>query len=376
MTGSAIADLLNGATNNSMPVYEMGPAATTIERKIVDWALGKTGWQAEGSGVLTHGGSLANLTCLLAARASAVPNAWATGLRGDAVILVPESSHYSNTRAGAIMGLGTQNVIPVPVDPEYRVRIEELKKIYHTQIGAGKTVIAVVANACATATGTYDDLVAIGGFCREQNVWLHVDGAHGAPALLSTKYRHLLKGIEQADSLTWDTHKMMATSSLCGMALFRQKSAMLKTFSQEATYIFNAFEKPGEDVSVNTLECTKAMLGLKLFFNLAIEGEQGLANHIETLYDLTRQFYDRISKRPGFSCFCQPDANILCFRYGTDSALQDRIRQRIVLDGNFYITRATLRGESYLRLSVMNPYTSAEVIDALCDRIIELGARS
>jgi L-2,4-diaminobutyrate decarboxylase len=372
MAGAAVADLINGATNNSMPVYEMGPAATAVEHKLIDWALSKVGWQAEGSGVMTHGGSMSNLTCLLAARANALPEAWEKGVPPGCAILVPESSHYSNARAAAIMGLGTSGAIPIPVDAEYRVQPQTLARVYEDAVRSGKKVLAVVANACATATGSYDDLVAIGRFCREKGVWLHVDGAHGASALVTGRYRRFFEGIEYADSLTWDTHKMLATSALCGMALFRRRSAMLKTFSQEATYIFNSFEKPGEDISVNTLECTKSMLALKLFFNLALVGEPGLAALVETLYDRTRDFHRLISARPGFSCLCAPDANILCFRYGEDSALQDRIRQRLVLEGDSYITRATIHGKSYLRFSVMNPYTEERHVVAILERIEQL----
>jgi len=376
MVGAAVADLINGATNNSMPVYEMGPAASAIERKLIGWALSKVGWQDGGSGVMTHGGSMSNLTCLLAARASALPGAWENGVPAGCAILVPESSHYSNGRAAAIMGLGTAGAITIPVDANYRVQPEELVRVYDSAVRRGKRVIAIVANSCATATGSYDDLRAIGRFCKDKGVWLHVDGAHGASVALSPKYRGFLDGIEHADSMSWDTHKMLATSALCGMALFRKRSSMLKTFSQQATYIFNSFEKPGEDISVNTLECTKSMLSLKLFFNLAIVGEQGLGALVETLYDKTRDFHRLISSRPGFSCLCEPDANILCFRYGEDSSLQDSIRQRLVLEGDYYITRATIHGKSYLRLSVMNPYTEESHIRALCDRVVQLAGNA
>ncbi len=375
MAGAAVADLINGATNNSMPVYEMGPAASAIERKLIGWALSKIGWQAEGSGVMTHGGSMSNLTCLLGARAAALPDAWENGVPPNCAILVPESSHYSNSRAAAIMGLGTAGAITIPVDREYRVQPDELARVYDGAVRRGKRVLAVVANACGTATGTYDDLRAIGRFCKDRGVWLHVDGAHGGSVAISDKYRSLLDGIEHADSMTWDTHKMLATSALCGMALFRRRSRMLGTFSQQATYIFNSFEKPGEDISVNTLECTKSMLSLKLFFNLAIVGEKGLASLVETLYDRTRAFHRLIESRPGFSCLCPPDSNILCFRYGDDSAMQDRIRQRLVLEGDCYITRATIHGLSYLRLSVMNPYTEERHVHALCDRIEAMAGR-
>ncbi len=375
MMPAIFADLVNGVTNNAMPVYEMGPAATAIERGLISWFLGKTGWQAGGDGVLTHGGSLANQTCLLAARAQALPQAWEHGVDGSAVILASEACHYSIAKMAAILGLGTAQVIPIGVDEFFRMRLEALKTTWAEQKARGKKIIAVVANACVTATGVYDPIRAIGEFCRQHDLWLHIDGAHGASALLSKQYRHYLDGIEHADSLTWDTHKMLGTSALCGAALFRRRECLEATFHQHGTYLFTEQQKVGMDISERTVECTKSMLGLKLFFNLAVLGEAGMADHIDSLYDNTRLFYTLINERPGFSCLCPPEANVLCFRYGTDSSLQDLLRQELVLEGDFYITRATIHGTSYLRLAVMNPLTSEEHIRQLCDHLAEMAKK-
>ncbi|MEN8257796.1 MAG: pyridoxal-dependent decarboxylase [Thermodesulfobacteriota bacterium] len=372
MMPAIFADLVNGLTNNAMPVYEMGPAATAVERGLISWFLGKTGWQANGDGVLTHGGSLANQTCLLAARARALPQAWEQGVDGSAVILASEACHYSIAKMAAILGLGTAQVIPVAADEFLRMRQDALTEICAQQKADGKKIIAVVANACVTATGLYDHLRPIGEFCRKEEIWLHVDGAHGASALVSDKYRQLLDGIELADSLTWDTHKMLGTAALCGAALFRNKESLDATFHQDGTYLFTDQEKIGMDISQRTVECTKSMMGLKLFFNLAVLGEKGMAAHIDTLYDNTRRFYKIINERAGFFCPCPPEANVLCFRYGRGSNLQDMLRQKLVEEGDFYITRATVHGKSYLRLSVMNPLTEEKHIIKLCERLEKL----
>ncbi|MEW6220732.1 MAG: aminotransferase class V-fold PLP-dependent enzyme [Thermodesulfobacteriota bacterium] len=368
MVPSALADLVSGLTNNGMPIYEMGPAATAIERGMIRWLLDKVGWQDSGDGVMTHGGSLANLTCLLAARARALPQAWEEGPSSGAVLLASAASHYSIARAAAIMGLGRQAVQEIPVDGHGRIRVADLKILFDRLQDAGKKVVAVVINACVTATGVYDPIYETACFCRRRNAWLHVDGAHGASALLAPQYRSLLAGIELADSLTWDTHKMLGTSTVCGVALFRQQSGLAQTFAQSGSYLF-AGAGPGPDVAAHTVECTKQPLAMKLFFNLAVMGEAGLASHVAELFQAARAFYDRIVSRPGFVGLCPPEANVFCFAYGDSGELQDRIRQALVAEGDFYITRATVDGRSYLRLAVMNPFTSAGHIDALCQRI-------
>ena len=371
MMPAVFADLLNGICNNAMPVYEMGPAPTAVERGVIDWMLAKTGWNRQGDGVLTHGGSLANLTCLLAARARALPDSWESGVDKNAVIMASGACHYSIAKAAAIMGLGTGAVREVPVDECNRIRIAELGPVYENLLKKKKEVIALVVNCCVTATGVYDPIREAARFCAKHSIWLHVDGAHGASVLMSPQFNHLMDGIELADSLTWDTHKMLGTAALCGAALFKNKQSLNKTFSQHGTYLFTEADKPGMDISERTIECTKSMMALKLFFNLAVLGEKGMAEHIDTLYKNTREFYELINARDGFSCLCPPEANVLCFSYGDDSQLQDRIRQQLVNEGDFYITRATVHGRSYLRLSVMNPLTGKKEINALCERIRE-----
>jgi L-2,4-diaminobutyrate decarboxylase len=368
MAPSVLADLVSGATNNGMAVYEMGPAGTAVERGIVRWILGKLGW-AEGDGVLTHGGSLGNLSALLAARARIFPESWADGMPAGAVILASDIAHYSVERAAAILGLGSRNVVKIPVDGALRIHVESLKRIFAEQVEAGREVLAVVANAGATANGAIDPLREIGQFCWDEGLWFHVDGAHAAAALISSKYRSLVDGIELADSVVWDTHKLLATSALACATLFRDKASLTGTYAQHAPYLFSEGEHPGEDLSLNTFECTKGPLGFKLFLNLAVVGEAGLAAHVEHLFDRARRFHALLAARSGFECFGPPQSNILLFRYGKDSELQDRVRRALVLEGDFYITRTTVRREAWLRIVVQNPFTEDSDIVALADRI-------
>jgi L-2,4-diaminobutyrate decarboxylase len=368
MIPSILADLLIGFLNNGMAVYEMGPAGTAIEKGVVRWMLGKVGWP-QGDGVLVHGGTLGNLSGLLAARAKILPESWAEGMPSGYVILASEVAHYSVERAAAILGLGSGAVVKVPVDGRLRIHVESLKRVFREQIDSDKEVLAVVANAGATANGAYDPLREIGAFCWDEGLWLHVDGCHGAGALASPRYRALVDGIEQADSLAWDAHKLLATSALCCGVLFRDPASLAGTYEQHAPYLYGEADRPGEDLSQKTFECTKAPLGLKLFFNLATVGDAGMAAHVEGLFDRTRRFHEILAARKGFECFGPPEGNILLFRFGKDSELQDRVRQRIVLEGEFYLTRATVRRESWLRLVVMNPFTTEEDLGGLADRI-------
>ena len=377
----ALASLIDGFTNNPMAIYEMGPGAASIEWTLINWLLAKVGWQPQprrasqntnqifGGGVLTHGGSLANLTALLAARSRVVPDAWQEGNPGDLVILAPAESHYSIARAAGIMGLGRIAVRTMAVDDYGVVVPEKLPEAYERLKNEGKTVLAVIANACSTAAGLYDPIRDMGEFCNAQQVWFHIDGAHGASALLSDKHKERLDGVELADSLIWDAHKLLRTPSLCTAVLVKDHRTIDRAFQQEASYIFHDKDQPGYDFIHRTVECTKAGLGLKWFFVLAALGQQGLAKHVDDQYERALQAYGYIEAQAEFSCAVAPQSNILCFRIDGGDALQLEVRDKLIAQGDFYLSTTEFVGRRYLRLVFNHPDTHLDDIKQLIQRI-------
>ena len=368
---SALADLVHGATNQPMSVYEMGPAAGAMEAAVVEWMTERVGWDAGAGGVLTHGGSLANLTALLAARASASPDAWTEGVDGTLAVLAPDSAHYSVKRSVAMLGLGERALIPLEVDEYERIVPARLEAALERAGDAGLRPMALVAAACATSTGLHDDLEALGAFCRERGIWFHVDAAHGAGALLSPRHAPLLRGISSADSLVWDAHKMLRTSSLCAAVLVREAERLDAAFQQKAAYLIyeGDADAAGPDLLGRQVECTKAPLGVKAFMNLAFRGERGLGEFVADQYDKTLRFWELISDRDGFECLCRPESNILCFRYGRDPALQVAVREALVAQGRFQLSSTEVHGQRWLRMTVMAPATDERTVEELLDAI-------
>ncbi|MGD2037577.1 MAG: pyridoxal-dependent decarboxylase [Desulfobacterales bacterium] len=380
----ALASLIDGFTNNPMAIYEMGPGAASIEWYLINWLLEKVGWlpqplgmpdspdQVYGGGVLTHGGSLANLTALLAARSRMAPPAWQEGNPRDLVLLAPAESHYSIARAAGIMGLGRNAVYPMAVNEKGVVIPEKLPEVYAGLKNKGKRVFAVVANACSTAAGLYDPIREIGEFCNAHALWFHVDGAHGASALLSQRHKHLLNGVELADSLIWDAHKLMRTPSLCTAVLVKDFRTIDRAFQQEASYLFHEKEQPGFDFIHRTVECTKAGLGLKWFFVLAALGEQGLETHVDDKFELARQAYDYIESQPEFECAATPQSNILCFRLTGSDQLQLDVRDTLIARGEFYLSTTAFGNQRYLRIVFNHPHTCLDDIKQLIQKIRDI----
>jgi L-2,4-diaminobutyrate decarboxylase len=376
----ALAALVDGFTSNPMAIYEMGPAAAAVENAVLDWMLGRIGWGGHdggsppAGGVLTHGGSLANLTAMLCARAEVAPSAWRDGTPQGLVLVCTPGSHYSIARAAAILGLGASNVRHAPTDDLGRLDAESLPGWLDGLHAEGKRPLAVVANGCSTALGLYDSIGEIASVCRSRGVWLHVDGAHGASVLLSPRLRHLLAGIEHAQSVVWDGHKMLRSPLLAAAVLVRDARSLDGAFQQDASYLFHDKEKPGIDALHRTVECTKAALGLKIFFALAHHGERAIAAHVERQTDLATAAAALLRSTPSIEVAAEPQSNIVCFRVAGSDELQLDIRKHLTGRGDFYVSTAEVLGRRWLRLALMNPATTIDDVEALAVSCLALAA--
>jgi L-2,4-diaminobutyrate decarboxylase len=378
---AALAGLVDNFVSSDGSIYEFGPASVSIEYFLINWLLEKVGWrpaplnpeqesgEIHGGGILTHGGSLSNLTALITARTQLVPEVWLEGNPGNLAILAPAETHYSIARAAAIMGLGHRAIYPLKVDERGVILSDRLPAAYARVKAEGRRVLALIANAGTTAAGLYDPLQEIGTFCREQGLWLHVDGAHGGPALLTNKYRHLTRGIELADSLTMNMHKLMRVTAFCTALLVRDARTLDEAFTQEASYLFHDKEQPGYDFLHRTIECTKPVLGLKFFMVLAAMGERGMAEYIERQFNLTADAYRYLQSLPDFECPVEPQSNILCFRVKGIGDGHLALRSRLLVRGDYYVSTTTLNGQRYLRLTLTNPATSLDEIRGLVEEI-------
>lgn len=376
----ALAALIDGFTNNAMSIFEMGPPAAAIEKIVLDWMMSKVGWRdfkqcgGIGAGVLTHGGSLANLTALLAARNSSAPRAWVDGVPANLVLICSPSSHYSIARAAAILGLGGRNIRHAATDRLGRIDPNLLPALLKEVCDAGEVPVAVVANAGSTALGLFDPIRDIAAVCKEHGIWLHVDGAHGASYLASPVFRYLVDGIENADSLVWDAHKMLGSPLLCAAVLVRDEGALDDAFQQEASYLFHDKDQPGIDFIHRTIECSKAALGLKIFFAIADGGEGAIAAMIERQTYLAKAAADLLRETRSIEVAVEPEMNIVCFRVDGPDELQLAIRKRLTSEGEFYISTAEWLGKRWLRLVLMNPATTIDDVAALRSQILRMAA--
>jgi L-2,4-diaminobutyrate decarboxylase len=379
---AALGGLAGQFLNNGSAVYEMGPVNVAMERQILRWMAGLAGYGPDADGVFTSGGSSGNLTALLAARqAAAEGDIWRRGVAAEPPLAVLASAqcHYSVRRSVAVMGLGEEAFVPVETDEKFHMTGEGFQGALAEARRRGRRPFVLVANGCSTATGSYDDLDRAADWAAANGLWLHVDGAHGAGALLSPKYRHLLAGLGRADSFIWDAHKNMLMPALITAVVFREGGHSYEAFSQKASYLF---EKSAAEEWYNyahrTMECTKTMMGMRLFISLAAYGTDFFGGYIDAAWDLAREFARRLGGAADFELAVEPESNIVCFRYlksgePDSDGLQRRIRRTLLEQGRFYVVQTELGGRTWLRCTLINPRTTISDLEELMDEIRRLG---
>jgi L-2,4-diaminobutyrate decarboxylase len=380
---SALFDLVGSATNQAMAIYEMGPWATAVEHAVVG-AVGETLGFSPGqfAGLVTSGGSLANLTGLVTARNVALGDAWSAGLasrRLAPVLVAHADAHYSVARSAGILGLGTDQIVRAAVDARRRMDAGRLDEQLDELRSRGVPIVAVSAAACATPIGAFDPLAEIADVCRRHEVWLHVDAAHGGAAAFSTRHRHLVAGIERAESVVCDAHKMMFVPALCALVFYRNRDHRFAAFHQDAPYLYDpaAPELADYDSGLVTVECTKRAAAFGLWGVWSLFGPGLFGDLVDVTFELGRQFYELLRAADDFEPLHEPECNIVAFRYFPrelrDAAeaevdlFQLRLRRAVIESGDYYLVQTRLEGRSVLRVTIINPLTTVDDLRGLLD---------
>ncbi len=387
---AGLFDAVGAVTNQVMAIYEMGPFASSVEVAMVERLGAEVGLTpGEFSGFVTHGGSLANLTSLLTARNVALPDSWQTGVPRDRspVLVSHAEAHYCIARSAGILGLGTDQVVKAALDERRRMDPNQLDEQLTRLRRENRPVIAVAACACATPVGAFDPLDDIADVCERHGVWMHVDAAHGGAAAFSEKYRHLVQGINRADSFIWDAHKMLFVPALCAFVFYRNREHRFAAFQQNAPYLFDPTQ--GDiaeyDSGMKTIECTKRSAALGLWGLWSVFGRQFFADLVDTTFDLGKTFYEMLVEAPDFEPLHEPECNIVAFRHVPESlrnappevlgGFNLRLRREVMESGRFYLVPTASDGVGALRVTIINPLTTRDHLEELLETLRTTGER-
>lgn len=377
-----MGDLLTSATNTSMSTYEIAPVATLIETTLVA-KMGELVGFENPEGQFTTGGSNGNLMAMAIARHAAFPNIKTEGMGNTKLIaFVSEDAHYSFAKAAHLLGLGTNQLWAVPTDAYGKMEVAALESLIAKARRLGAKPFFVVGTAGTTVRGAYDPFAKIAAIAQREDLWFHVDGAWGASVLLSPQHRHLMQGVEQADSVVWDAHKMMGMTLMCSVLLVQQRGRMLNTFSTAGTdYIFHAATEEPLDLGPSTMHCGRRVDAVKLWLAWQHLGDRGWEALINQYFDLATYAESQIQAHPNLELATPRESLNLCFRYLPQDSQQDadalmpRIRDALWQQGLAMVNYAQIQQQPIFRLVLCNNQTRREDLDRFFADLVAIAQR-
>lgn len=386
----AFADLLASSLNASVTSWRSAPAATAVEQTVMRWLGSLIGYDDNARGVLTSGGSMANLTALLIAHRSRTSagvsesGIQATGPR--MTIYASDQVHFSIIKAADILGLGHESVRLVATDDRFCVDVTALREAIERDRAQGLQPFCIVGSAGTAATGAVDSLSELATIAREHDLWFHVDGAYGAPAAMIADMTQRFAGLELADSVSLDPHKWLYTPVDCGCLLWREAAHARKAFMTEADYV-----KVLEFANIESfafwdygIELSRRFRALKVWLTLKYYGATRIAAAIADDIAMANYMADCVRQDSEFELLAPVQLSICCFRYvpaswrarldaaGKDerarieseiNRLNEQIMYRVQRGGEAYLSNAVLRGKFALRACIINFRTTRRDID-------------
>lgn len=351
-------------------------AASLMDEQTIRWISEFIGYPHQ-QGVFTSGGMVSNLTALAAARTRALPDSRKDGITKPVAIYSSEESHYSNTRAVEVLGMGSRSIRSIEIDESHRMKSDALRIQIQNDIAKGVVPIAIIATAGTTLTGAIDPIKEIAAIAQEFGIWLHVDGAYGIPAA-GTSRKDLFSGIELADSITIDAHKWLFVPKACSLLLIKDLNLLAETFSHHEAYM------PHADMKHNpvdlTLEYSRPLRSLKLWLGFKTHGAEAFRTAIESNLELATYTYEIAKERGNYRLLSNPPqlsivpVQFLPSENRDVSEFNALLCDRVIEDGRFFISPAQIDGETWLRPCYTNFRTTKRDVVEFFNVLDEIAA--
>ncbi|CAM4191010.1 pyridoxal phosphate-dependent decarboxylase family protein [Lacicoccus alkaliphilus] len=371
---SWLGDILTTANNIHASNFKNATLPISIERNLVNYFAGKLGFEIKpAGGVFVSGGSMANLTAVVTARDEKI----ATKEVYRAVVYISDQVHHSLSKAFHMAGIPKENVRRISVDAEFKMDLKALAETVKKDTEAGMKPILAVGTAGTTNTGAVDDINGMADICEANDLWLHIDGAYGLSHLLSTKGRDLFPGIERADSVSWDAHKLLFQTYSCAMVIVKEKQHLLNSFSEQAEYLDDI--QSDDDVidpEMIGMELTRPARAVKLWITLQVLGEEQYRARIDYGQRLAEYTAEIVEEMENWKIISRPSLSILSFKYihpnlseAENNKVLSNAAQRMAASGYAVTYTTELNRQKVIRMCTINPETTKEDIMGTLNRL-------
>ena len=370
---AALGDLIAAATNIDAGAWREAAGPSQLELTVLDWFRTWIGYPIEAEGVLVSGGSAANMTAIACAREALIGP-----MSPRIVAYASDQTHSSVARAARHLGFRPDQIRVLATDAQFRVRPADLAAAMDADIAADRIPFMVIANAGTTSTGAIDPLVDLARICRERGVWLHVDGAYGAFAILTERGREALSGLELADSVTLDPHKWLAMPFEVGCLLVRDGPALERAFELHPEYLDDRRSSaPVVNFADRGLQLTRGSRAIKVWLAIQTFGSDAFRDAIDRTIDLTLDAQRRIEADQRLELITPASLGILTFRRrgepDDDAEAIDRRNEAIVValaaDGDVLLTSTVIGGRYAIRLCILNHTSGIEDVAVALERV-------
>jgi len=366
---AAVADLIADAVNRYVGVFAPAPLLVQLEANVVRWFCEIVGYGAGSGGVLTSGGSLANLTAIIAARRSILGDDFS-----HATLYCGDQTHHAFQKAAVLAGFPAANIREIPSDAMFRVRVDLMAERIAADRANGFTPFMLCGSAGTTATGAVDDLSALGELARSESIWFHADGAYGAFFMLTQRGREVMRGLSEADSIILDPHKTLFLPFGTGALVVRDASVLRRAYSFHAE-ILPQFQEGAEliDFCEISPELSRDFRGLRVWLPLKLFGIEPFRQQLEEKLDLAAWAATELHKIEGIEVVAEPQLSIIAFRLlkpGVDpDALNHDLMARINARQRVMLTGAIVDGKFVIRICVVSHRTHRDRMEMCIEDI-------
>lgn len=356
---AVLGDLLAVMLNNSMYTYKAAGAQIGVEKVILRQVCGMLGWDHNADGTLAPGGSMTNYMAMVMARDASDPQIKTAGVTKRLMVYTSKESHYSIPKNAAFSGIGRDQVRYIDTDIQGRIDLDHLSQAIGEDLANGLTPAMINLTAGTTVLGAFDPIEPVIALARKHNIWVHVDGAYCGSVLFSARYRHLIKGIEQVDSFSFNAHKMLGTPLSCSIIVTKDKRHLHESFSNNASYLYQT-DHDEFNLGKMSLQCGRRNDALKFWTLWKSVGTRGLEKIVDHQFDLAEVARDHIRSNKDYTLYSYEDSISVCFNYKDIPAR--------VLCTELYEAQELLVGygsfgsDEFVRLVTINAQNSAQVI--------------
>lgn len=377
-----LGDWVTALSNANMHTYQMSPVATLMELELIQSLNQLIGFD-NGDGIMVSGGSQANIIAMMLARQQAFPAGKKQGFQEKTfVAFVSDQAHYSMLKGANVLGLGSDHLIAVPSDNSGKIKPKALEAAIQQSLSIGQTPFFIGLTAGTTVIGAFDDVKACSEIAKRYQLWLHIDGAWGAPVLFSPQHKHLIADSELADSFTWDAHKLMNVPLTASFILVKQAGLLEETCSGGGgEYLFHKDENAAFNLGQRSIQCGRRADALKVWLSWKHLGSQGFAQKVDYLQHCKQQFIQRIEEHPDFELLAPAAYLNVLFRYVPKSNMTEaqsreltiKLCKTLVSQGGAYVDYAQFAGKTGIRLILANSAVTLNDLDRLLEQYQQLG---